>query len=88
MNKKLNRLANQFQVIGLILALWAAMRADGGLALWLPLVTAGAALCLGGLCLAWLCSEEGRAWRKTHFGRTASVLPPQAPRLLVFPKAG
>ncbi len=89
MNKKLERAAELLKLFGLALSLWGAMRADGGLTPWLPLALAGMAACLLGLGLGWLCSEEGKGWRRARFGEI-----PQEPaweaesKIVVFPKAG
>lgn len=88
MNRKLTRFADRMELLGAVLLLFAALRADGGLAFWLAPALAGTALCLAGLGLSWLCSEEGLAFRRRALGAAAPV--PTAPpeRIIPFPKAG
>ncbi len=88
MNEKLNKLANKLELLGVVLTLWAAMRADGGLGLWLPLVLAGMGACLLGAGLSFLCSEKGRVLRRRHFGRSCPAAGAPAAVVLAFPKAG
>lgn len=89
MNRKLTAFANTLECIAAILLLFAALRADGGLPLWLPMaLTAIAAGCLG-LGLSFLCSEDGRAFRKRTFGTPlAPAQPSGTPIVIPFPKAG
>lgn len=89
MNKKLTAFANILEGIAAALLLFSALRADGGLPLWLPMALTGAALGCAGLGLSWLCSDKGRDFRRRAFGTVpAPVLPPRAQTVIPFPKAG
>ena len=88
MNTKLMRLSNHLELYGVLLLLFSAFRADGGLHFWLPTALTGIILCLVGLGLSWLCSPAGLAFRRRCFG--TEVAAPAAPvkTLIPFPKAG
>lgn len=90
MNRLLIRLSLRLKALSLPLLLWAAMRADAGLSLWLLPALAGILSGLCGLTLAHLCSPEGRALRRRLFAHPAPLLPPEdapAPPS-VLPRAG
>lgn len=88
MNTKLMRFSNHLELYGVLLLLFSALRADGGLTFWLPSALAGIVLCLAGLGLSWLCSPKGLAFRRRQSTaqRPAPSLP--AEKLIPFPKAG
>ncbi len=90
MNRLLIRLSLRLKALSLPLLLWAAMRADAGLSLWLLPALTGILSGLCGLTLAHLCSPEGRALRRRLFAHPALLLPPEdAPTpLSVLPRAG
>ncbi len=89
MDRKLNAAATGMELLGLVLLVAGAGRADGGLTLWLLPGLAGIGLLTMGLLLSVLCSRRGRAFRRSRFGRK---LPPAAaqepPPVIPFPKAG
>lgn len=88
MNTKLMHFSNHLELYGVLLLLFSALRADGGLRFWLPIALAGIILCLAGLGLSWLCSETGLAFRR-HNSHIQSPAPAaSAEKLLPFPKAG
>ncbi len=88
MNKKLELFAGHLELCGVLLLLFSALRADGGLPFWLIPALTGIALCLIGLSLSWLCSPDGLAFRRRTFGapQPAPVTPTQT--VIPFPKAG
>ena len=89
MNRKLTVFANTLEGVSLVLLLLSALRADGGLPLWLPMALTGILLGGLGLVLSWLCSEEGRDFRRRAFGTApAPSLPPRSQIVIPFPKAG
>ena len=88
MNRKLNGFADKLELCGVVLLLFAALRADGGLTFWFPPALTGAAMCLTGLALGWLCSQRGQQFRRSLFSRPAPSMVSPAPQLLIFPKAG
>ncbi len=90
MNTRLSKLAGRLERLGVVLTLWAAARADGGMTFWLPLTLCGMVLCLTGMGLHWLCSQAGKDWRRSRFGSRAALPLPRdaAPVILAFPKAG
>ena len=89
MNKKLTALANKLESVSVILLLFSALRSDGGLPLWLPIALSGILVGCTGLILSWLCSVEGRRFRRQTFGEAAApTLPPRPPVVIPFPKAG
>ena len=88
MNRKLTRFADKLELFGIVLLLFAARRADGGLAFWLAPALCGTALCLLGLGLAWLCSGNGLAFRRRAFGKPAPAPAAVTEKLIPFPKAG
>ena len=89
MNRKLTVFANTLEGMSAALLLLSALRADGGLPLWLPMALAGILLGSLGLILSWLCSDQGRAFRRQAFGTApAPVLPSHTPIVIPFPKAG
>ena len=61
MNRKLSRFAKKAQLLGVLLLLLAALRADGGLGFWLAPALTGMVLVSFGLGLAWLCGSSGLA---------------------------
>ena len=88
MNHKLHRFANLLQWTGSLLLLFSALRADGGLLFWLAPALIGTLLTAGGLGLWWLCSAEGRAFRRRTFGIPVSAPALSRHELIPFPKAG
>lgn len=89
MNRKLTAFANTSECLSAVLLLLSALRADGGLPFWLPMALTGVALGLAGLGLSFLCSEEGRRFRRRTFGAAPTPAPaPKAPAVIPFPKAG
>ncbi len=90
MNTRLSKLADRLECLGVVLTLWEAARADGGMTFWLPLTLCGMALCLTGMGLHWLCSQAGKDWRRSRFGSRAVLSIPRdaASGILMFPKAG
>ena len=88
MNRKINTFANRLQLMGVLLIFFAALRADGGLDVWLAPALLGMALAAAGLGLWWLCSDKGLAFRRRSFGGPvpAPAAPVRAP--IPFPKAG
>ena len=52
MNTKLMHFSNHLELYGVLLLLFSALRADGGLHFWLPLALTGIVLCLTGLGLS------------------------------------
>lgn len=89
MNRKLTVFANTLEGMSLVLLLLSALRADSGLPLWLPMALTGSLLGSLGLVLSWLCSEEGRDFRRRSFGTVPSPsLPPRSQIVIPFPKAG
>ncbi|MBR5538175.1 MAG: hypothetical protein IKU58_09770 [Clostridia bacterium] len=88
MNHKLQRFANLLQWTGSLLLLLSALRADGGLGFWLAPAITGTLLTAAGLGLWWLCSDDGRAFRRRSLG--APVPAPAVARRepIPFPKAG
>ena len=90
MNRKLSRFAKKAQLLGVLLLLLAALRADGGLGFWLA--PALAVMILGGfgLGLAWLCGSSGLALRRRL---AAPPVPRERPlpakaAVISFPRAG
>ena len=75
MNKKLELFAGQLELCGVLLLLFSALRADGGLSFWLFPALMGMALCLMGLGISWLCSPKGQAFRRRTFGTQQPPLP-------------
>ena len=51
MNTKLMHFSNHLELYGVLLLLFSALRADGGLHFWLPIALTGIILCLAGLGL-------------------------------------
>ena len=90
MNKKLELFAGQLELCGVLLLLFSALRADGGLNFWLIPALTGMVLCLAGLGLCWLCSPKGLAFRRRTFGAQPQTPTPTAPAqpLISFSKAG
>ena len=89
MNRKLTAFANGLELFSAALMLLAALRADGGLPLWLPVALAAILMGGMGLCLSWLCSEDGKAFRKRAFSSPpAPKAPLHASTVIPFPKAG
>ncbi len=89
MNRKLTAFANTLELFSAVLLLLAALRADGGLPFWLPMALTAVAAGIVGLGLSWLCSKEGRDFRRRAFGTTpAPAAQPCAPTVIPFPKAG
>lgn len=88
MNRKLTVFANTLEGAATVLLLFSALRADGGLSFWLPIALFSIGIGGMGLCLSWLCSEAGRAFRRHTFGTPVSAVPPHAPAIIPFPKAG
>ena len=66
MNRKLSRFAKKAQLLGVLLLLLAALRADGGLGFWLAPALTGMVLGSFGLGLACLCGssyfKRGNRW--------------------------
>ena len=88
MNTKLMHFSNHLELYGVLLLLFSALRADGGLYFWLPLALTGIILCLAGLGLSWLCSESGRAFRRRNSGIQSPPPATSVEKLIPFPKAG
>ena len=88
MNHKLHRFANLLQWTGALLLAVSALRADGGLEFWLAPALVGTLLTAAGLGLWWLCSEEGRAFRRRSFGASAPIPAVSHREPIPFPKAG
>lgn len=88
MNTKLMRLSNHLELYGVLLLLFSAFRADGGLHFWLPIALTGIILCLVGLGLSWLCSPEGLAFRRRNSGIQPPAPSISVETLIPFPKAG
>ena len=88
MNTKLMHFSNHLELYGVLLLLFSALRADGGLYFWLPLALTGIILCLGGRGLSWLCSESGRAFRRRNSGIQQPPPATSVEKLIPFPKAG
>ena len=88
MNTKLMHFSNHLELYGVLLLLFSALRADGGLHFWLPIALTGIVLCLAGLGLSWLCSESGRAFRRRNSGIQAPPPATSVEKLIPFPKAG
>ena len=89
MNRKLPAFANKLEGLAVILLLFSALRSDGRLSLWLPMALTGILLGCLGLALSWLCSEEGRNFRRRAFGSVpVPALPPKSHIVIPFPKAG
>lgn len=89
MNGKLTAFANRLECIAAALLLFSALRADGGLPLWLPMALTAIVVGCAGLGLSWLCSEKGRIFRRHTFGAApAPTLPPRSQTVIPFPKAG
>ena len=90
MNRKLSRFAKKAQLLGVLLLLLAALRADGGLGFWLAPALAGMVLGGFGLGLAWLCGSSGLALRRRL---AAPPVPRERPlpakaAVISFPRAG
>ena len=87
MNRKLSRFAKKAQLLGVLLLLLAALRADGGLGFWLVPALAGMILGGFGLGLAWLCGSSGLALRRRLAAPPVprSVPCPQRPPSFPFP---
>ena len=88
MNRKLTIFADKLELFGTLLLLFSALRADGGLAFWLPLALAGILLCVFGLTLSWLCSRRGLQFRRNLFSCAPGLPPYPVSSALPFPKAG
>ena len=89
MNRKLTAFANMLECLSAALLLFSALRADGGLPLWLPVALAAILMGGMGLCLSWLCSEDGKAFRKRAFSSPpAPKAPVRTSTVIPFPKAG
>ena len=88
MNKKLMHFSHHLQLCGVLLLLFSALRADGGLDFWLIPALIGMMLCLAGLGLSWLCSPEGQDFRSSTFGKQPSAVSVPLPKPIPFPKAG
>lgn len=89
MNRKLTAFANTLECLSAALLPLSALRADGGLPFWLPMALTAVAMGLAGLGLSWLCSEEGRRFRRRTFGGAPAPAPsPCTPTVIPFPKAG
>lgn len=83
-------LASRLENTSLLLMLFAALRADGGAALWLLPALCGILLGLSGLALSRLCTPSGLHFRRRLF-RTKPKAPAAtapAPPVIPFPKAG
>lgn len=90
MNRKLSRFAKKAQLLGVLLLLLAALRADGGLGFWLAPALAGMILGGFGLGLAWLCGSSGLALRRRLAAPPVlreRPLPAKA-AVIPFPRAG
>ena len=87
MNRKLTHFADKLELLGVMLVVFAALRADGGLDFWLPLALTGTCACLIGAALSWLCSQRGQAFRRRSFGTQPPLRPVHREQVLVFPKA-
>ena len=90
MNRKLSRFAKKAQLLGVLLLLLAALRADGGLGFWRAPALAGMVLGGFGLGLAWLCGSSGLALRRRL---AATPVPRERPlpakaAVISFPRAG
>lgn len=88
MNKKLMLFSHHLELCGVLLLLFSALRADGGLGFWLIPALAGMVLCFAGLGLSWLCSDDGLIFRRRTFGTAKSAPAPLPPSVIPFPKAG
>jgi len=88
MNKKISLFSGHLELCGVLLLLFSALRADGGLSFWLIPALLGMFLCLMGLGLSWLCSEAGLAFRRRTFGPSQPAPLPPAQALVSFSKAG
>lgn len=90
MNRMLIRFSVRLKALSLPLLLWAALRADAGLSLWLLPALGGIPLGLCGLTLELLCSPRGRALRRRLFAAPSPALPPEeAPAVPIpLPRAG
>lgn len=90
MNRMLIRFSVRLKALSLPLLLWAALRADAGLSLWLLPALGGILLGLFGLTLELLCSPCGRALRRRLFAAPSPALPPEeTPAVPVpLPRAG
>lgn len=90
MNRLLIRFSIRLKVLSLPLLLWAALRADAGLPLWLLPALFGILSGLCGLMLAHLCSSKGRALRRRLFADPPAAVAPEEPPapLSVLPRAG
>lgn len=88
MNTKLMHCSNRLELYGVLLLLFSALRADGGLNVWLIPALLGMILCLAGLGLSWLCSEAGLGFRRRTFGAPQPAAAPPCPMPIPFPKAG
>ena len=88
MNTKLMHFSNHLELYGVLLLLFSALRADGGLHFWLPIALTGIILCLAGLGLSWLCSESGRTFRRRNSGIQQQPPATSVEKLIPFPKVG
>lgn len=79
MNRKLTAFANTLECLSAVLLLLSALRADGGLPFWLPMALLAVTTGLAGLGLSFLCSEEGRRFRRRLLARHPRLCPRPKP---------
>ena len=89
MNRKLTAFANGLELFSAALMLLAALRANGGLPFWLPMALTAMTAGIWGLGLSWLCSEDGRNFRRRAFGTVPTPAAQSCTSTVIpFPKAG